>query len=59
MRLSCNLLEAGSVPLFDDLAIDFKRRAKTSTVMLGDYLVKQPVDEELESDSLDNFLKND
>ena len=59
MRLSCNLLEAGSVPLIDDLAIDFKRRAEASTVVLGDYLVKQPVDEELESDSLDSLFKND
>ena len=59
MRLSRNLLEAGSVPLLDDLAIDFKRRAEASTVMLSDDLVKHPVDEELESDSLDNLFKND
>lgn len=55
--LFSELLKADSVPLLDDFAIYFQGRALTTTVMLGNHLMEESIDEKLECYSLDDVAK--
>ena len=57
--LCSDFVETDSVPLLDDLAIDFEGRALTATVVLGDHLVKDSKNEQLEGHSLDDVVEDD
>ena len=54
-----NLFKANSVPLFNDLPINFQERAQATTIMLGDNLMQKPVNKELECDSLYSLAEED
>ena len=55
--LGSDLLKALAVPLFDDLLINFKGRASTSSIMLSNDQLEQASYEYLECDSLHDFSK--
>ena len=57
--LLSKLLEAYSFPLLDNFIVYFQECYKTSTVVLCDELMEQPLDEELESHSLGHITKKD
>ena len=50
-RLLFDLLKTDAVPLLDDFAINFEEGALASTVVLGNDLVQEAKNEQLESHS--------